>query len=78
MKVPMFTHDFTSERRYEHSHNMKMSCSAVAQLLSVTLYYRRFFPYYAFCMVGGIDEDGEGPALASQLRMPALTNPIYY
>lgn len=37
-----------------------MSCSAAAQLLSVTLYYRRFFPYYAFCMIGGIDEDGEG------------------
>jgi 20S proteasome subunit beta 6 len=46
---------------------MKMSCSAVAQLLSVTLYYRRFFPYYAFCMVGGIDEDGEWPAHSSSV-----------
>lgn len=45
--------------RYEHSHGTVMSCSAAAQLLSVTLYYRRFFPYYAFCMIGGIDEDGE-------------------
>lgn len=51
---------FNSQFRYEHSHGTVMSCSAAAQLLSVTLYYRRFFPYYAFCMIGGIDEDGEG------------------
>ena len=37
-----------------------MSSSAAAQLLSVTLYYRRFFPYYAFCMLAGLDENGVG------------------
>lgn len=41
-----------------------MSSHAAAQLLSVTLYYRRFFPYYAFCMIGGIDENGTGLQLA--------------
>lgn len=46
--------------QYEHSHEELMSSPAVAQLLSVTLYYRRFFPYYAFCMVGGLDEEGRG------------------
>ncbi len=46
--------------QYEHSHASAMSSSAVAQLLSVTLYYRRFFPYYAFCMIGGLDEEGRG------------------
>jgi 20S proteasome subunit beta 6 len=46
--------------QYEHSHNTQMSGEAVAQLLSVTLYYRRFFPYYAFCMVGALDEEGKG------------------
>ena len=37
-----------------------MSPSAAAQLLSVTLYYRRFMPYYAFCMIAGLDENGVG------------------
>jgi len=46
--------------QYEHSHNSSMSSPAVAQLLSVTLYYRRFFPYYGFCMIGGLDEEGKG------------------
>lgn len=35
-----------------------MSANAVAQLVSVNLYQRRFFPYYAFCMVAGLDEEG--------------------
>lgn len=45
--------------RYENNNNRVMSVSAAAQLLSVTLYYRRFFPYYAFNLLAGLDENGK-------------------
>ncbi|CAM0911887.1 unnamed protein product [Alopecurus aequalis] len=44
----------------EHYHNKKMSCHAMAQLLSNTLYSKRFFPYYAFNLLGGLDREGKG------------------
>lgn len=46
--------------QYAHAENIKMSAPAIAQLLSTTLYYRRFFPYYAFCMIAGLDNEGKG------------------
>lgn len=45
---------------YQHSHNKPMSCQAMAQLLSNTLYYKRFFPYYAFNLCAGLDSEGRG------------------
>lgn len=46
--------------KYEHAHRKPPSVQALAQLLSTILYYKRFFPYYAFNVLTGIDESGVG------------------
>jgi 20S proteasome subunit beta 6 len=45
---------------YAHSNRRDMSCPAAAQLLSNTLYFKRFFPYYTFNILAGLDEAGRG------------------
>ncbi|XP_071550435.1 proteasome subunit beta type-1 isoform X1 [Panulirus ornatus] len=45
---------------YAHEHHDVMSTTAVAQLLSTMLYWRRFFPYYVSNILAGLEEDGKG------------------
>lgn len=45
---------------YEQEHNKIMTTPAAAQMLSVMLYYKRFFPYYISNMLVGLDEEGKG------------------
>ena len=45
---------------YRFDHGTEMSTVAAAQLLSNTLYYRRFFPLYALAIVAGLDDQGVG------------------
>lgn len=44
---------------YKHANKKDMSCTAIAQTLGNTLYYRRFFPYYTFNIVAGV-ANGKG------------------
>lgn len=50
----------TRLRQYLHQAGKPMSTPAIAQLLAITLYSRRFFPYYTFNVVVGLDEKGDG------------------
>lgn len=45
---------------YSQEHHDEMTTTAIAQLVSTLLYWRRFFPYYVSNMVVGLDEEGAG------------------
>lgn len=43
---------------YRHAHAKDMPLRAIARLIQTMLYARRFFPYYVYNILGGIEEDG--------------------
>jgi len=45
---------------YRHAHAKDMPLRAVARLIQTMLYAQRFFPYYVYNILGGIEEDGTG------------------
>nr|ACH46273.1 putative proteasome subunit beta type 1 [Taeniopygia guttata] len=45
---------------YKHSNFKTMTTGAIAAMLSTILYSRRFFPYYVYNIIGGLDEEGKG------------------
>lgn len=53
----------------------KASTKAIGNLLSYTLYMKRFFPFYTFNALAGLDENGDGmvygyDAIGSFDRLP--------
>uniref|UniRef100_A0A9J7Y5P8 Proteasome subunit beta type-1 n=1 Tax=Cyprinus carpio carpio TaxID=630221 RepID=A0A9J7Y5P8_CYPCA len=53
-------HDSLPLKMYKHSNNKNMTSGAIAAMLSTILYGRRFFPYYVYNIIGGLDEEGRG------------------
>merc|ERR1719181_1499923 len=64
---------------YEHKHRRPPSVVAIAQMLSTMLYHKRFFPFYTFNVLAGIDDEGLGAvyhydAIGSFERVPYTTS----
>ncbi|CAE6459190.1 hypothetical protein ACGC1H_005759 [Rhizoctonia solani] len=45
---------------YRHAHAKDMPIKAIARLIQTMLYAQRFFPYYVYNILSGIEEDGTG------------------
>jgi len=45
---------------YQHNYGKEMPLRSIARLIQTMLYARRFFPYYVYNILGGIEDDGTG------------------
>ena len=52
----------TVDQWYKHAHAKDMPLRAIARLIQTMLYAQRFFPYYVYNILGGIEEDGKSPS----------------
>lgn len=65
---PLHACPFCDLQMYKHSNNKAMTTGAIAAMLSTILYSRRFFPYYVYNIIGGLDEEGGSRLSGEQKR----------
>ncbi len=59
LKLVFISYAFHLKKQwYRHAHSKEMPIQAIARLIQTMLYGQRFFPYYIFNILGGIEEDG--------------------
>lgn len=54
-----------SDRSEDDGSRPSLSCEEAARCLSALLYQRRSMPYYAFCVLAGVDKHGRGAVKCS-------------
>jgi hypothetical protein len=54
-----------------------MPLRAVARLIQTMLYAQRFFPYYVYNILGGIEEDGEPRPFSAFLPLSLQPRPDF-
>jgi hypothetical protein len=59
MKCALTISSYIVSQWYRHAHAKDMPLRAIARLIQTMLYAKRFFPYYVYNILGGIEEDGE-------------------
>lgn len=67
--------DALASQWYKHAHAKEMSLRAIARLIQTMLYAKRFFPYYVYNILGGIEEDGS-PVLSPHFDTVTLISSI--
>ena len=60
---------------YRHAHAKDMPLRAIARLIQTMLYAQRFFPYYVYNILGGIEEDGTRHPLIAPVAPRAYAIP---
>jgi 20S proteasome subunit beta 6 len=53
---------------YRHNHAKDMPLRSIARLIQTMLYAQRFFPYYVYNILGGIEEDGKPTPFFGRFR----------
>jgi 20S proteasome subunit beta 6 len=76
LAAAQYTESQASDRSEDEGSRPSLSCEEAARCLSALLYQRRSMPYYAFCVLAGVDKHGRG-AVQSPSPFILLKRPVF-